>query len=565
MPPIDLLSARLQAAMSRALTRPWEQNDDLERCVATMRKQIKDGSPMNLPSDQQADALARFWSSRRIETLRQGRLVCFGLTVVAGPKRMALIEDYQHFRALLDGVEEYQSSPRPFRRLYQGLLAGYFDYDPRREGIPVVGKENWETLRRFLDVHAGQTAGCDINPDWIDLLQQHLALLSSDPCRPYGPLLLDGQDGTVNDLRKRLSIPEASWFTRSLILSTVAAATQRRDSEFVPKIPHLLQLLSTHDVVHDAGLATILDRYAGVTPASLSKQLREAAVKRWGNPWLEANRMRWGRVSRAARELVADWLKLEFIEAFFSVLADERTGDTRRPEFWKRYVHSIEDVRFALGADARESKNKDLVELRRKMDGLQVPLQDAVRANNAFIMRMGKVTVVEFGAPGNACYFYDGAKPLPFDVTQPLVTPVGAPNSLKHKSHTLKLRHQDGIGGHARWEDVFEGELLRRFHIAPAAPGVLAGTGPRRETSRSTTVPLKSTLPKEPSQPADWQRIAYTREHLTAFATRFYLPLDDLSMRNGNLWVRTDDSRLDINAVLRHWGFAYRASKGWWK
>jgi hypothetical protein len=565
---IDLLAGRLEAAMSLGMARPWERCDDLDRCVAVMRKQIKDGPPLNDAPDQQVEALARFWVSRRIETTRDGRLVCFGLTRVAGPKNVAIIDESECFRAVLDGVDQFLPSPRRFRRCYQGLLASYFEYDPGRERVPASGKENWETLRHFLQLRAEKIVEPELNPDWVDMLQQHLSLLSNDPCRPYGKLLLDDNDAAIQQLRACLGIPEASWFTRSLILSTVATATERVDKAFVAKIQFLLRLLSTHVVVRDQGMATILDRYTTVTPPVRFGPLREAAVKWWGNPWLSAHRMRWGAVSPAARAMVSDWLKLEFIEAFFSVLAEERAGDTRRLEFWKKYVHSIEDVTFALGADARESNVKDLVDLRKKMEGLQVPLQDPARANNAFIMRMGKVTVVEFGAPGNACYFYDGARPLPFDVSKPVVTPVGARNSLKHKSHALKLRHQDGIHSFGRWEELFEAELRQKFGIAPTTSSIVVGHRLRAVSSGAPSSPTKAAI-AAPSghvpQCTDWQRTDYSRENLANFVAHFHLRIEDFSQRNGNIWVRTDDSRRDINAVLRNWGFSYKAPKGWWR
>ena len=43
------------------------------------------------------------------------------------------------------------------------------------------------------------------------------------------------------------------------------------------------------------------------------------------------------------------------------------------------------------------------------------------------------------------------------------------------------------------------------------------------------------------------------------------LAIDDLRERNGNLWVRTDDSDLRVNKVLLDWNFNYRAGKGWWR
>ena len=38
--------------------------------------------------------------------------------------------------------------------------------------------------------------------------------------------------------------------------------------------------------------------------------------------------------------------------------------------FWKRYVKSIDHIEFALGSTARNSRERDMVLLRKKMTGL---------------------------------------------------------------------------------------------------------------------------------------------------------------------------------------------------
>ena len=55
----------------------------------------------------------------------------------------------------------------------------------------------------------------------------------------------------------------------------------------------------------------------------------------------------------------------------------------------------------ALGADARDNSSPDFKTLRKKMAGLVVPLQDNVRSNNAFIMRIGPLVIVEFSGYSN--------------------------------------------------------------------------------------------------------------------------------------------------------------------
>ena len=165
--------------------------------------------------------------------------------------------------------------------------------------------------------------------------------------------------------------------------------------------------------------------------------------------------------------MVSDWLKLEFIETFFTKLAEDGLGDRRRMEFWKRYVKAIDNIEFALGSTARNARDRDFVALRKKMEGLICHL-DAAGSNNAFIMRMGDLVAVEFSGMGNALYGYDARRTVPFDTAEPLRLPQYDHNSLKQKNRSiLWLSHQDGINGWAKWEQMFDAKLREEFGIKP--------------------------------------------------------------------------------------------------
>lgn len=271
--------------------------------------------------------------------------------------------------------------------------------------------------------------------------------------------------------------------------------------------------------------------------------------------------------------MVTEWLKLEFIEAFFTLLAEEKSGDSRRLAFWKRYVHAIEDIHFGLGSDARNSKAPDFVALRKKMNGLIVPLNDPIGSNNAFIMRMGRVVIVEFSGYSNACYGYDANEPLPFQYDRPVVMPVNAKNSLKRSTRKLWLQHKDGTHGR-KWEEKFEETLANDYKIRPR---IVAAQKDAISGRPERVVQLKPRPPASPptgqdqrsdpvSDVAIWRTAKYTRETLSRFARAFDLGIDDLTDRNGNLWVRAGDGHIGVNEVLLAWGFEFKnAQKGWWK
>lgn len=584
MDALDRLKSLLRVGSEGPLRRPWAVEDTIDSHIKQLERYLREGAGGCVPRDLQEEAVRRFWTSKRVDGLKDARLVSYGIALPVGPQRLRVIEDRERFPALLDGVDQFLPAPKQYRRCYQGLLSGYFAYDPEASAAPKAGRENWETLRTYLGKRSGRILDEGRNPQWADSLQEHRTLLGEDPCMRYGGPLLAGDHAEVDELREVLNISDSSWFMRKLYLAQVRAVVAKPDSDFLGFLQHALDLLQENELVRDEGLTLVLNRFARLKPPPLAIPLRDAAVNWWGNPWLKSNAMRWGRVSSEARAMVSEWLKLEFIEAFFTLLAEEHSGDNRRLAFWVRYANSVEDIHFALGADARENPSADFRALRKKMAGLLVPLQDNVRSNNAFIMRMGPLVVVEFSGYNNACYGYDANEALPFRFDTPVVLPRNAKNSLKHLSSKLRLRHQDGVRNFETWEERFEAELAEGYNIKPKSrPAVMTPppqppAPPRRATGiapqpASPPVPRPSATESRDRDDslawdiANWKTTSFSREALLQFAARFGLRIEDLTPppHGGNLWVRTDDSHLGINEVLMKWGFEYKnAKKGWW-
>jgi hypothetical protein len=591
MDAINRLKSLLSAGSEKPLTRPWAVEETIDAHIKNLERYLREGAGAYVPRDLQEEAVRRFWASKRIENLKDARLVSFGIALPVGPQRLRVIEDRDRFPALLEGVDQYLPAPKQYRRCYQGLLSGYFSYDPEANDLPKTGRTNWETLRSYLRERSSCVRDGERNPQWVDSLQHHLTLLSEHPCVRYGAPLLAGEHAAVDELREVLNISDSSWFMRKLYLAQVQSAVGEADAEFLRLLYRVLDLLQENQLILDEGLSLVLNRFAGLKPPPLACALRDAAVNWWGNPWLQSNAMRWGRVTPEARAMVADWLKLEFIEAFFTLLAEEHTGDNRRLKFWARYVNSIEEIHFALGTSARNNRSPDFQTLRKKMVGLEVRLQDSVRTNNAFIMRMGSLVVVEFSGYSNACYGY-ADRALPFRLDIPVVLPKDTKNSLKHSSNELWLTHQDGIRGFETWEERFEAELAQRYGIKPneaksqrmvvtrpnqalkppqpatpiaPRPGHL---GTMQPTPSPTVLPSRSAEADIASDIAVWTRTNYSRDALSQFAKRFGLQIEDLTPppHGGNLWVRTGDLHIGVNEVLLKWGFKFKnATKGWWR
>jgi hypothetical protein len=517
--------------------------------IAQMEARFKSRRVGQIPEDHQLEAVRRFWQSQEILSFRDAYLLSWSLCLPHRPWGPCVMEDRARLEKVLDGADGWSGRPSAYRRCYQGLVKSYFTYDTFAETTPEAGRNNWQILRQYLFDHNSLIKDHSPCPQWVDTAVGNPQLFGEQPCELYADALLRGDGGIIEHLCEQLGISKASWFLRELVLAQVRGATRLANTQFLALLPRLLELLAANEVLRDRGMILVLDRYSEVPGTVLHPGLRDYSVAWWGNPWLPSNETRWGGVTPEARTMVADWLKLEFIETFFTKLAEDGLGDPRRMNFWKRYVKSIDHIEFGLGSFARNSRERDFVVLREKMAGLVLEL-DAPGANNAFIMTIGNLVVVEFSGLGNALYGYDARRSLPFNTNKTLTLPASSPNSLKQKGRSiLWLKHKDGIHNWDKWEDMFEATLSKEFGI---------------EASRHESVvdhSLETLGPRTPG--ASFQ--PYSRAALSAFAREHGVEIDDKRSSGGNLWVRAGGSDELVNQLLTQWGFRFKIGKGWWK
>ncbi|WP_413456961.1 EH signature domain-containing protein [Herbaspirillum huttiense] len=543
------LAALLHPALEegRRLTSADSGIDDIIAQMTTKSKSRKSG---HVVDDHLLYTVKQFWESQEVRSFRDAYLLSWGLCLPHRPQGACLLEDQPRLQKVLDGIDAWRENPRAYRRCYQGLVKSYFTYDGLAESTPATGIQNWKKLRDYLLNRNNLVKDNSPNPEWVETALGNKQLFSDRPCEPYVDALLRGDSGAIDHLCEQLGINKASWFLRELVLAQVQAATKLGHAEFQTLLPRLLELLGKNQVLRDRGMVMVLDRYVEVPGMVLHQGLRDQAVAWWGNPWLPSHETEWGGVTPAARAMVVDWLKLDLIETFFTKLAEDGFADPRRMNFWKRYVKAIDDIEFALGSTARNSRERDMVLLRHKMKGLLCDL-DANGTNNAFIMRMGPLVAVEFSGLGNAFYGYDARKSVPFDTSESLRLDVNGQNSLKHRGKSLlRMSHKDGIHNWSKWEEMFAATLRAEFGIDPSAPAVSRG-----RTARSFTR----------VEEVDHLKLDYSSSALHRLKNRYGFQIEDNTSRGGNLWVLTDTANQKVNATLTHWGFHHKPGKGWWK
>lgn len=548
---------------------PFRHCDTIDRVLDDLRNRVSIGSKPYEPEDLIRKAVEIFWETLELRDLKHARLVSFGLGLPVTPDGLALFDDRDRFRLVLDsnsGVGQWASQPRLFRRCYQGLVRSYFSYDPNRSGTSSEAVKNWADLRDFL-YDSNSLIKSDISPEWVERAIRYRILFTDSPCAPFAPQLLLGDTSTVDELMDRLGIPEESWFVAQLILSQIHEAISQPDQEFNQMIPRLIAILEPHKLIRDEGLRILLNRYAKQPDPIQNLPLRDASVSWWGNPWLPSKTTQWGGVSQLARTMVSDWLKHEFVEAFFTKLAEDGYGDTRRMEFWLSYVKSMSHVQFALGSHARFSRDKDMVVLREKMEGLITKLD---HSDNAFIMRIGDLVAVEFSGSGNAFYGYDVNLADPFDYNQPLTLSVDGRNSLKNSSRVIWLSHKDGIYGWDRWEDMFEATLREKFDIRQGL-SLPMSTHDVSGKIRAPNLNVKESVAHEENSPLgliSWAQARlrpYSQRLLEDLARKDGIPIEDNRAKGGSLWVRDLSSDKDRVLALKNWNFKFALGKGWYR
>jgi hypothetical protein len=516
--------------------------------IETLKRVLRTAGNGQPPRDRLREAVRHFLATGQLPNLAAARSVCFGAAERFTQAEPPVIEDGNAFPRLLSGVDEYRDAPRHYRRCYRGLLHTYFIYHGEHDETPKTGRRNWIQLRDYLHARRPSIRVAGFRPEWAEAIDDHPNLLTDDPVSKYASEVLNGNTETVDLIRSRLEVSDASWLMRKLIVAQIRAATLESDESFRRRVQTLLKLLEGHEILENDGLTLILDRYAKMRIPEPHIGLRDRTVQSWGNPWLDRNSPKWTRVTPDARRLVSNWLKLDLIREFFEALSEDRKTDQRRVSFWEQYHEQIDDMYFALGSATMSARSADAKRLRDRMgDHLLGLKRPGASANNAFIMMMGEIVAVEFGVRGNACYLYQ-RNTLPFQL-QGEVT--GDRDGLRSHSNIERLLHMDS--GHETWEEKFSSVLSRH--------GISRGSKPQVKLTRaaaatSSQVALRSQQQGGGESP--------TKRQFKEFVDRYTMSWNDNTSVGGNLAVKHPYTIGAIADQLRAWGFSYSETRKFW-
>lgn len=550
--PLNVLRMRL-GPFASGLGAPESMSDPSDMIRARQQVHREHGGA-GIVADSRSimSAMANFRRAGNIESFRDLKYVCLGMGALDSQGRCAIADE--HLRNRVTDLVEGQSEMRRRIRCFQALLSSFWGFPLNGKQTSEEAKAGWLELRKWLRSERERILKSkEPKPPWFASLTKHVALLSDQPCDKFGAALLRGDTSELQDAKESLAIPLDSWVVEEAVIAQMRAGCALNDEAFKATLPNLINIgtgrggVELGESLRQRSVSLLVSRYAKCRERPEHMALRDAAVSTVGNPWLRrANWDAWvvdarGKPDDQSREMVNGWLKRRLITDFFELLSVDGTGDRRRVDYWLRFEPAIEDMWFTLGSDAQYRRGEQFDDFRNRAKGRLLDLDGTTADNNAFVMRVGRYLLVEFGAKNNAMYVFEWdslSQPLLDTLTSGKARASVNIHRLKNRNNIERLIHRDSST--QTWEQKFDAYLVPRIG-RPSDP--LRPVGVVRRSSSQ----------------------AFSQDTWSFFARTQGLRVEDNRSRNGALWVLGVEQPSNVAAQLKAWGFKARAPRGWFK
>lgn len=284
--------------------------------------------------------------------------------------------------------------------------------------------------------------------DWMLILSDYNELLQTQPTKRLSAEFINSDDeDKIPDIAGKLHISANSWFWENLLRDAIKSACELEDLSFVEKIDRLLNLGEKNPIHRSSILTQILDRYAtSRCRDQIHERLKQTALTLWGNPQSDAAAS-WAYVQADTKKMVIQWFVQADLEAFFKLFSDY--ADINRFNYWMGFIKQISFSQLFLSPNALASNRREHQEFRKNNRGLYKELMGSTATNNAFLLKIGGLFVVDFSDTGNACYIY---QQLPYKNISKKVFNF----ELKNKQIAINGR---GLSHSGAWEERFNEKL----------------------------------------------------------------------------------------------------------
>lgn len=361
-----------------------------------------------------------------------------------------------------------QSGFDVLRLVYFPLLYSYFAFEQKDvENSPLI----WTQLRYILNNNKSKIYTDSVKPKkWMTTLIDYSEVLSIEPTKKFvREFLQDCDDNRVANQLESLRISSGSWFWDDLIRSAIKSIKTMNEDEYLQNIPRFLVLLEKNKIYTTTILAALLERYASTSQREkVHEVLKHLALDQWGNPQYESL-AGWNNVNADTKKMVIQWFVRADLEAFFKLFS--RTADVNRFNYWIKFIDQISFSQIFLGPEALYSQRHEHMSFRHLNRGRLKELIGSTPSNNAFLLKIDNVYVIDFSDTGNACFLFNI---LPYKEISPKIH-VRDLKNYTHKGYIDKLGH---IGS---WGERFDQRL--------AEIGIFANL---RETNKYSSINRKN-------------------------------------------------------------------------
>jgi hypothetical protein len=259
---------------------------NMNRALAAVQHNFDNPVPPTPPIPPERTVRA-FWNSGDVGSFMELRCLCYSLEIVIRPQQQCLLDEPRNLNRLFALVRGQQGRLSKFLKCYQGLLACYLNHlhtanDPA----------GWADLQEFLagEMHLFQKLS--YQPFWLKTLFEYSQVLTPAPCERFSRDLAAGETEEFEEVCSSLGVMVESWIREEAVLAQVDATCRYPDAQFKEALGDLLNMISRESVrlserIILKCLARLLIRYHDCADNEEHALLRDVAVRKIGNPWLD--------------------------------------------------------------------------------------------------------------------------------------------------------------------------------------------------------------------------------------------------------------------------------------
>ena len=378
------------------------------------------------------------------DTLRQARQLAWALTY--SENGLPRIVDTRQLSVALRLIED---------RFSISALLGVFD-----TLLQSWNERNAGMLRSFVKMHLANYNG---RRKFVHKLKAKIAWYSEKDSATRLALKLTRLRVRLSDVWSYLELPDYMNHYRyfGFVAKAYISIKKPRDSSAITDV---VEFVEKHkdDKTSRIILSGVIEALGVDSPENVRQPVQSYALREWQDPRIAGGDVRWRGLSKEAKRICTQWITKEDLRFFFDVVAkacnDEKFA--YRKAFWLAYLENISFCRPVLREDAEYLFRGDPEASKYFRERRPATLTGGARDQHAFIIQIGKHTIVEFSTAG-ACYVYRSGR-CPFRLNRSEYHMGELRNQASAAHRVIHSNSQDYY-----WQDKFRSWLKSEMGVDP--------------------------------------------------------------------------------------------------